>query len=65
MEVINQFYQAIFECFSFRITLPTLLSTFWFMFIIEVPRYFLLELVVTFYGGITYWKRKRKITIAR
>lgn len=29
------------------------------------PRYFLLELFVAFYSGITYWKRKRKHSVAR
>lgn len=65
MDVIYQFYQAIFECFYFRLTISSLFSMFWFMLIIEVPRYFLLELFVAFYSGITYWKRKRKHSVAR
>lgn len=52
-------------CFSYNITWDMLVTTYWFMFFVEFPRYYLLEIIVVMRRSFGYWSRQRKKNEAR
>lgn len=65
MDIVIHFFQGIADYFLFRMDLATLFFMFWFLFLVEFPRYFLLEIVVLLLGAVTGSRRKRKKEVAR
>lgn len=51
--------------FTRNITWSVLLNTYWFLFFVEFPRYYLLELVITCWYKLTYQQRIKKQQIAK
>ena len=56
---------GIIACFTRNLTWSAVLHTYWFLFIIEFPRYYFLELVISIWHQITFKSRKRKQDVAK
>ncbi len=52
-------------CFMRNLSWTELLSVYWYLFFIEFPRYYLLELIITIYVKLTYHIQNRKKAEAR
>lgn len=65
MDIAYSLFNAIHDCLLFRLKPSTLFSMFWFMFLIEIPRYYLLELGVIIFNLFGYRKKKRRLAVAR
>ena len=46
--------------FTHNLSIAGLINTYWFLFFIEFPRYYLLELIITIYYKLTYKRRRRR-----
>ena len=51
--------------FTHNLSIAGLINTYWFLFFIEFPRYYLLELIITIYYKLTYKRRQRRQQEAR
>ena len=51
--------------FTHNLSIAGLINTYWFLFFIEFPRYYLLEFVITIYYKLTYKRRQRRQQEAR
>ena len=51
--------------FSRNVSWRVLLNTYWFLFFVEFPRYYLLEIIVTCYHKLTYKRRRKQQEVAR
>ncbi len=51
--------------FTRNISWQVLLNTYWFLFFVEFPRYYLLEIIVTCWHKLRYRERREQRTIAR
>ena len=51
--------------FTHNLSIAGLINTYWFLFFIEFPRYYLLELIITIYYKLTYRRRQRRQQEAR
>ena len=51
--------------FTRNVSWHVLLNTYWFLFFVEFPRYYLLEILVTCWHKLHYRERKEEKTIAR
>lgn len=69
LKSIFNFFFAIFDgiavCFSTNLSWKVCLTTFWFLFIIEFPRYYLLDIITAIRHVYGHRSRLRKQTIAR
>lgn len=65
MDIVIHFFQGIADYVVFRMDLYTVFLMFWFLFLVEAPRYFLLEIVVLLWGTVTGRRRKRRKELAR
>lgn len=65
MDIVIHFFQGIADYVVFRMDLYTVFLMFWFLFLVEAPRYFLLEIVVLLWGTVTGRRRKRRKERAR
>lgn len=72
MQIINDFinlildaFRSIEACFTRNLSLMDLLNIYWFMFIIEIPRYYLLDIIVVCYRKLTYRRRHMAQTVAK
>lgn len=54
---ITGIYDGIVACFTANLEWQSMLSTFWFLFIIEFPRYYLLDVAVALRCVFTFRKR--------
>lgn len=52
-------------CFTLNVSWTALLGTYWFLFFIEFPRYYLLEIGVALYSKLTYRRQARRCAVAR
>lgn len=52
-------------CFTNNISLGALVGTYWFLFIVEFPRYYLLEFIITTYHLLTRRSREKRQAVAR
>ena len=64
MDKIISFYDGFLSFFS-TINLNSVIKVFWFFFIIELPRYYLMDIGVMTYRRVTRKQRKTKKEIAR
>lgn len=51
--------------FTRNLSWHVLLNTYWFLFFVEFPRYYLLEIIVTCYHKLTYKRRRKQQEVAR
>ena len=51
--------------FTRNLSWHVLLNTYWFLFFVEFPRYYLLEIIVTCYHKLTYKQRRKQQEVAR
>ena len=51
--------------FTHNLSISGLINIYWFLFFIEFPRYYLLELTITIYYKLTYKRRQRRQQVAR
>ena len=69
MDGINNFMMEIFRnietCFSKNLSIHEMLSTYWFLFFIEFPRYYLLDIFIAIYQKMTESFRMPKKVVAR
>ena len=65
LEFIGHITENIETCFYHNLTWSMVLKTYWFLFFVEFPRYYLLELVLMIRGKILYWQKLRKKNVAR
>lgn len=56
---------GIIACFTRNLSLSAVLSTYWFLFFVEFPRYYLLELVLGVRYRLTFRSRAKKQAEAR
>lgn len=66
--IVNRFmdlYYNIEVCFERNISWRTLLSLYWFLFLIEFPRYYLLEFFVVIRYKLLTRRRRRREALAR
>lgn len=56
---------SIVACFTSNLTWSQLFSTYWFLFVIEFPRYYLMEIIISIWHTLTSPSRKRKQDVAR
>lgn len=52
-------------CFTRNLSWDELLRTYWYLFIIEFPRYYLLEVIICIYLKLTYAQQRKKRVVAR
>lgn len=48
-----------------HLTLPGILNTYWYIFFIEIPRYYLLEIIVVSYEVLTFKRKDKQLFYAR
>ncbi len=65
MEQVINTLQSLWDYFSKQISWSTLVGTYWFLFVIEIPRYFGIELVIVIANIFTYRQRNNKKDKAR
>lgn len=51
--------------FTRNLSWHVLLNTYWFLFFVEFPRYYLQEIIVTCYHKLTYKRRRKQQEVAR
>lgn len=56
---------GVIACFTRNLSWSAILSTYWFLFVVEFPRYYFLELVIAIYYKFTFRSRKKKQAVAR
>lgn len=56
---------GIIACFTRNLTWNSLLHTYWFLFVIEFPRYYLLELVITIWNKMNARNHEKQQALAR
>ena len=52
-------------CFTRNLSWQSILHTYWYLFFIEFPRYYMLEIVIVLWFKFTYQQRRRRRTVAR
>lgn len=65
MDYILNIINSIIDCFSIRLSWEGLLGMYWFMFLVEVPRYFLMDIVVLSWRAFTTRRREGREKAAR
>ncbi len=65
MEQVINILQSLWDYFATQISWSTLVGTYWFLFVIEIPRYFVIELVIVIANIFTYRQRTNKKDKAR
>ena len=68
MNIVNWFADLFLDieyCFTRNLSWDELLRTYWYLFIIEFPRYYLLEIFITIWLKLTYAQQRRKKVVAR
>lgn len=48
-----------------HLSMSSIFNTYWFLFVIEFPRYYLLEIIVVIWHVLTYKKENRRVFYAR
>lgn len=56
---------SIVDCFTFNLSWTMLLNVYWFLFFVEFPRYYLLEIIIVGWYKLSYKKRRKAKNIAR
>ena len=56
---------GIVACFTRNLSFNAVIKTYWFLFFIEFPRYYLIEFCIAIWHKITYQSRARKRAVAR
>ena len=54
------YVDELFGGFHRNVDWEVLLSTYWFLFLVELPRYYILEIVIVIHNSLTYWKRRKR-----
>ncbi len=52
-------------CFTLNMSIDMILGTYWFLFFVEFPRYYLIEAVIAVWFKLNYRKRNRRREVAR
>ena len=56
---------SIVACFTRNLSWSAVINTYWFLFVIEFPRYYMIEALIAIWHKITYRSRARKRAVAR
>ena len=56
---------GVIACFTRNLSWSAIFSTYWFLFVIEFPRYYFLEFVIAIYYKVTFRSRQKKQAVAR
>lgn len=56
---------GVVACFTRNLSWSAILSTYWFLFVVEFPRYYFLELVIAIYYKLTFRSRQKRQAVAR
>ena len=56
---------GVVACFTRNLSWSAILNTYWFLFVVEFPRYYFLELVIAIYYKMTFRSRQKRQAIAR
>ena len=56
---------GIVACFANNFSWKLLVGTYWFLFFIEFPRYYLLDIIASIRYGLTWRQRHKREAIAR
>lgn len=62
---ILDIYNDVEVCFTRNLSVRAMLRTYWFLFFVEFPRYYLLEFFIAIWFKFTYRQRKRRKDVAR
>ncbi len=62
---VTEMYNDVEVCFTRNLSIKAILRTYWFLFFVEFPRYYLLEFFITIWFKLNYRKRRREKTVAR
>lgn len=65
LDFLFRILDALVACFTLNISWEALVGTFWFLFFVEFPRYYLLEIVIAIEYKLKYRERGRKREVAR
>lgn len=52
-------------CFTLNVSWKAIVGTYWFLFFVEFPRYYLLEIIVVLYDKLNYKRIARRRAVAR
>ena len=56
---------GVIACFTRNLTWSAVLHTYWFLFVVEFPRYYFLEFVIAIWYKITYRQRAKARAVAK
>lgn len=56
---------SIVACFTRNLSWSAVINTYWFLFVVEFPRYYMIETLIAIWHKITYRSRARKRAVAR
>lgn len=65
VDFIFHIIDSIIACFTVNFSWKAIVGTYWFLFFVEFPRYYLLEIIVSIKWKLTYKSRRRKRELAR
>ncbi len=65
MDYIFHIIDNVVACFTLNISIDALMGTYWFLFFVEFPRYYLMDIIISLWHKLTYRQRNRKQAIAR
>lgn len=65
VDFIFNIVDNIIACFTVNLSWEAMVGTYWFLFFVEFPRYYLLEIVIAVKWKLDYRRRRRKRELAR
>lgn len=65
LEFCFDIVDGVIACFTRNLSWSAIFSTYWFLFVIEFPRYYFLEFVIAIYYKVTFRSRQKKQAVAR
>ena len=65
MDFFFDIVDGIVACFTRNLSWSAVLHTYWFLFVIEFPRYYFLEFVIAIWHKITYKRREKAMAVAK
>lgn len=65
LDLIFNAMDNVVACFTRNLTWNEMISTYWFLFVVEFPRYYFLEICISIWHKLTYKSRNKKQEVAR
>lgn len=65
MDFVFRIMDSLIACLTINFSWDLVLNVYWFLFFIEFPRYYMLDIVAAIRHGVTWKRRKKKQAVAR